>query len=47
MTRVKLMVAATLVKNLWSPVPKWSSGQRFLPIGKPRVVDNMVSMFWS
>ena len=27
MTRVKFMVAATLGKNLGSPVPKWSNGQ--------------------
>ena len=42
MTRVKFIVVATLGKNLWPPVPKWSN----LLIEKPRAVDNMVSMFW-
>ena len=37
MTCVKLMVAATLGKNLGRPVPKWSNGQW------PRAVDSMIS----
>ena len=43
---VKFMVAATLGKNLRPPVRKWSNDQWLLPIGKPRAVDNMASMFW-
>ena len=46
MTHVKFMVAATLGENLRPPIPKWSNGQLLLPIGKPRAVDNMASMFW-
>ena len=46
MTHVKFMVAATLGENLRPPIPKWSNGQLPLPIGKPRTVDNMASMFW-
>ena len=46
MTHVKFMVAATLGENLRPPIPKWSNGQLPLPIGKPRAVDNMASMFW-
>ena len=47
MTRVKFMVTATLGKKPMASGAKmeqWSV--TLLLIGKPRAVDNMVSMFW-
>ena len=40
------MVAATHGKNLWPPVPNGAMVSDSFTLGRPRAVDNMVSMFW-
>ena len=47
MTRVKFMVAAILWEKptaSGTKMEQWSV--TLLPIGKPRAVDSMASMFW-
>ena len=47
MTCVELMLEATLEKNLWPPVPRWSNGQWFFCLQENQEdVDSMASVFW-
>ena len=45
-TRVKFMVAATLGKTYGLRYQIGAMVSDSLPIGKPRAIDNMASMFW-
>ena len=45
-TRVKFIVAATLGKTYGLRYQIGAMVSDSLPIGKPRAIDNMASMFW-